>query len=112
LTNFLTTYRGFLAEVQANPADIDSLVELHTQRIVESLNAINNEIALRRKKRGYEFMRGLAGDNFFEAAMNCAPWGLLSFLLGPWLQFYAEGRRSSTCCTATPRVTYGRRSTN
>jgi len=87
LANFLTIYRAFLAEVQANPADIDSLVEVHAQRIVEGLNAINNEIALRRKKRGYEFMRGLAGDNFFDAAMKCAPWGLLSFLLGPWMQF-------------------------
>lgn len=85
LENFLTKYRDFLSEVQVHPNDVDVLLEQHTQQLVSGLQEINSEIALRRRKRGYEFLRRLGGDNFFEAAGKCLPWASFSFLFAPWL---------------------------
>lgn len=85
LENFLTSYRGFLSEIQAHPEDVDAVLEQHTQEIARNLREINSEVALRRKKRGYEFLKRLGGENFFEAAGKCLPWASFSFLFAPWL---------------------------
>ncbi len=82
LDAFLTSYRSFLADVQMDPKNVDRIVQSHTQRIVQDLNRIDNEIAILKQQRGYTWLKRMA-EGTYEGAMKGTSIATWNFLAGP-----------------------------
>jgi len=91
LDSFLTFYRGFLTELQADPANADATALRYGQKIASSLNVINNEMSLLSDSRRIKWMGkvsdvaaelakkggGVALWNFFSSPLALAASGLM-----------------------------------
>jgi hypothetical protein len=80
LENFLVSYRGFLTELQSDPANYRKLTLSRTQKIVEELNTINNELLVLRKSEKFKWLENMS-EGIFESAKSgsiIALWNLLA----------------------------------
>ncbi|MBE7436035.1 MAG: hypothetical protein HS100_19115 [Anaerolineales bacterium] len=84
LVGFLSSYRGFLTELQSEPLNYRKIVLARTQKITDELNTINMEILTQRKSEKYKWVERLS-DGVYEGAKNGAMIALWNFLASPLL---------------------------